>query len=158
MDNVSKIFRWLRKRLLEELSEAGYSLGQLEDLKSIIHGEDSDLYDVLAFIAYHKTLVPRLERASKSKVEITHYDEAKQEFLDFVLQQYVDNGIKELDDKRLATLLVTKYHAIEDAKQVLGEIPEIRDTFIGFQKYLYEDIINNVYDVQLVAQPKPEYN
>ncbi|WP_321315155.1 EcoAI/FtnUII family type I restriction enzme subunit R [Halarcobacter sp.] len=147
-----------RKRLLEELSEAGYSLEQLEDLKSIVHGEDSDLYDVLAYIAYHKNLVPRLERATKAKVKITHYDEAKQEFLDFVLQQYVDNGVKELDDKRLATLLVTKYHAIEDAKQVLGEIPEIRDTFIGFQKYLYDDIINNAYDAQLVAQPKPEYS
>jgi len=130
-----------RKRLLEELSEAGYSLEQLEDLKSIVHGEDSDLYDVLAYIAYHKTLVPRLDRATKAKIKITHYDNAKQDFLDFVLKQYVDHGVKELDDKRLATLLVTKYHAIDDAKQVLGEIPEIRDTFIGFQKYLYDDSI-----------------
>ncbi|WP_304543829.1 EcoAI/FtnUII family type I restriction enzme subunit R [Sulfurimonas microaerophilic] len=127
-----------RKRLLEELSDAGYSVEQLEDLKAIVHGEDSDLYDVLSYIAYHKDLIPRLDRATKAKLKITHYDKAKQDFLDFVLEQYVDNGVKELDDKRLATLLVTKYHAIDDAKQVLGEIPEIRETFIGFQKYLYE--------------------
>ncbi|MGM0609025.1 MAG: EcoAI/FtnUII family type I restriction enzme subunit R [Candidatus Muiribacteriota bacterium] len=126
-----------RKRLIEELGEAGYSLEQLEDLKSIINAKDSDLYDALSYIAYHKNLVPRLLRAKKAKLKIVHYDEAKQEFLDFVLQQYVDNGVKELDDKRLPTLLVAKYSAIEDAKQSLGEIPEIRDTFIDFQKYLY---------------------
>ena len=129
-----------RRRLIEELSEAGYSLEQLEDLKSIINANDSDLYDVLSYIAYHKDSVPRIERATKAKLKITHYDKEKQEFLDFVLKQYVDYGVKELDDKRLATLLVTKYHAIDDAKQVLGEIPEIRNTFIEFQKYLYEDI------------------
>ena len=130
-----------RKRLLEELSDAGYSLEQLEDLKSIIHGEDSDLYDVLAYIAYHKDLVPRLQRATKAKLKLEHYDKAKQKFLDFVLKQYVDNGVKELDDKRLADLLISRYHAIDDAKNELGEISQIRDTFIGFQKYLYEDNI-----------------
>ncbi len=150
-----------RKRLLEELSEAGYSVEQLEDLKSIVNGDDSDLYDVLAYIAYHKTLVPRLERARKAKVKITHYDNAKQEFLDFVLEQYVDNGVKELDDKRLGKLLETKYHSIEDAKSIIGDIKSIRDSFIGFQKYLYEDsmIYSLEKEEQLkVAQPKPEYS
>jgi type I restriction enzyme R subunit len=128
-----------RRRLLEELNEAGYSLEQLEDLKSIINGADSDLYDVLNYIAYHKNIMPRLQRATKAKLKIVHYDNAKQEFLDFVLSQYVDNGVKELDDKRLADLLVSKYNAIDDAKQILGEICEIRSTFIDFQKYLYED-------------------
>jgi len=128
-----------RKRLLEELSEAGYSIAQLEDLKTVINGDDSDLYDVLSYIVYHKDLVPRLERARKAKLKIVDYDENKQEFLNFVLQQYVDNGIKELDDTRLKDLLIVKYDALDDAKKQIGSIGTIRETFIGFQKYLYEE-------------------
>src|SRR5690606_28756314 len=52
-----------RKKLLEELSEKGYSNAQLEDLRRLIHGEESDLFDVLNYVAYHKDLVPRLDRA-----------------------------------------------------------------------------------------------
>ncbi|MGB7402818.1 MAG: DEAD/DEAH box helicase family protein [Arcobacter sp.] len=148
-----------RKRLIEELSEAGYSVEQLENLKEVIHGEDSDLFDVLSYIAYHKDLVPRLERATKAKMKISGYDEGKQEFLNFVLSQYVENGVNELDDARLKDLLIIKYDALEDAKKSIGDIKSIRETFIGFQKYLYEDIVNNTYDNDLlVAQPKPEYN
>lgn len=36
-----------RKKLLEELSERGYSNAQLEDLRKLVHGEESDLFDVL---------------------------------------------------------------------------------------------------------------
>lgn len=56
-----------RKKLLEELNEKGYSGAQLDDLRKLVHGEDSDLYDVLNYIAYHKELVPRVKRAEKAK-------------------------------------------------------------------------------------------
>ena len=83
---------------------------------------------------------------------------SKQEFLDFVLKQYVSKGVSELDDARLKDLLIVKYNAIDDAKKNIGDIKTIRETFIGFQKYLYEDIINNTFENELlVAQPKPEY-
>lgn len=149
-----------RKRLLEELSEAGYSLSQLDDLKNVISAKNSDLYDVLSYIAYHKEVVPRLNRATKAKLKIVNYDKPKQEFLDFVLKQYVENGVNELDDSRLKDLLIVKYDAIEDAKKRIGDIKTIRDTFIGFQKYLYEeDAVNNSYgyDALMVAEPSAEY-
>ncbi len=41
-----------RKRLLEELSENGYSMEQLDELKKLVKAQNSDLYDVLAYIAY----------------------------------------------------------------------------------------------------------
>jgi superfamily II DNA or RNA helicase len=50
----------------------------------------------------------------------------------------VREGVSELDDAKLADLLELKYHSIADAKKELGEIKNIRDTFIGFQGYLYE--------------------
>lgn len=128
-----------RKKLLEELSENGYTAAQLEDLRLLVHGEHSDLFDVLSYVAYHKDLVPRLERAEKAKVQIMDYDAKQQEFLNFVLEQYVREGVDELDDKKLPELLELKYKAIADAKRELGNIKSIRETFIGFQEYLYQD-------------------
>jgi type I restriction enzyme R subunit len=126
-----------RKKLLTELSEKGYTHTQLEDLRKLIHGEDSDLFDVLSYVAYHKNLVPRVDRASKARVHINDYNPKQQEFLNFVLDQYVKEGVKELDDSKLPELLELKYLAIADAKRELGDIKLIRDTFIGFQEHLY---------------------
>jgi type I restriction enzyme R subunit len=127
-----------RKRLLEELSEKGYTNEQLADLSRLVHGEDCDLFDVLNYVAYHKNLVPRLERADRARIHFDSYDKNQQEFLDFVLSQYVKEGVSELDDAKLPDILELKYQAIADAKAKLGEIKTIRETFIGFQEYLYK--------------------
>jgi type I restriction enzyme R subunit len=129
-----------RKKLLAELSEKGYTNSQLEDLRRLIHGEDSDLFDVLSHIAYTKALVPRTERAERAKIQLGDYNPKQQEFLNFVLEQYVRDGVDELDDAKLPDLLELKYKAIADAKRELGEIKSIRDTFIGFQGRLYENV------------------
>lgn len=127
-----------RKKLLTELSEKGYTNGQLEDLRNLIHGEHSDLFDVLNYVAYQKELVPRLERASQARIELLDYNPKQQEFLNFVLEQYVKEGVDELDDLKLPNLLELKYRAIADAKRELGDIRSIRQTFIGFQEHLYK--------------------
>ena len=127
-----------RKKLLEALSEKGYSNAQLEDLQKLVHGEESDLFDVLSYVAYHRELVPRLERAARAKIQLKDYGAAQQVFLDFVLEQYVKEGVTELDDAKLADLLVLKYGALADAKHALGDAREIRETFIGFQPYVYQ--------------------
>ena len=129
-----------RKRLLGELSEKGYTLEQLEELKRLVKGEDTDLYDVLAYIAYHRDMVPRFTRAEYARIHLNTYNKKQQEFLNFVLKQYIGEGFNQLDDTKLKDLLVLKYHAINDAKEELGDIKSIRDTFIGFQKYLYESV------------------
>jgi type I restriction enzyme R subunit len=128
-----------RKKLLTELSEKGYTNSQLEDLRNLIHGEDSDLFDVLSYVAYHKDLVPRLERATRAKIQLNDYNQKQQEFLNFVLEQYVKEGVNELDDSKLPDLLELKYKAIADAKRELGDIKSIRETFIGFQEHLYQE-------------------
>jgi type I restriction enzyme, R subunit len=61
-------------------------------------------------------------------------------FLDFVLGEYVREGVGELDHSKLTPLLELRYHAVEDAARELGDIPKIRDAFIGFQKYLHERV------------------
>ena len=130
-----------RKRLLQELQEKGYSQAQLDDLKRMVHGEESDLYDVLAYVAYHSQIIPRTERANRAKLHLDSYDSKQQEFINFVLEQYVREGVSELDDDKLGNLLKLKYRAITDAKRELGDIPKIRETFVGFQEYLYSDQI-----------------
>ena len=128
-----------RKKLLTELSEKGYTNSQLEDLRNLIHGEDSDLFDVLSYVAYHKDLVPRLERATRAKIQLNDYNQQQQEFLNFVLEQYVKEGVEELDIDKLSPLLYLKYNSITDAKNVLGDIASIKETFIGFQEHLYQE-------------------
>ncbi len=108
-------------------------------MRNLIHGEDSDLFDVLSYVAYHKDLVPRLERATRAKIQLNDYNLKQQEFLNFVLEQYVKEGVNELDDSKLPDLLELKYKALADAKEELGDIKSIRETFIGFQEYLYQD-------------------
>ena len=89
---------------------------------------------------------------------MAHYDKAKQAFLNFVLAQYVEKGVGELDDTRLKGLLELKYKSISDAKGVIGDIKSIRETFIGFQKYLYEgDVVNNYDELGMVAEAEQGY-
>lgn len=126
-----------RKKLLEELESKGYSDEQLEDLRKVIHGEESDLFDVLSYIAYQKNLVPRLDRAERAKIHIDSYNAEQQDFLNFVIKQYVQVGVKELDETKIKALLELRYHSIADAKEKLGDIQSIRNAFINFQQYLY---------------------
>ena len=126
-----------REKLLESLSEAGYSVSQLEDLRKLVNGQESDLFDVLSYVAFHSDLIPRLERRSYAKIHLDSYDTDQQEFLNFVLDQYVKKGVGELSDDKLKPLIELKYNTIADAKKVLGSPITIRETFIGFQKYLY---------------------
>jgi len=130
-----------REKLLETLSEAGYSEDQLGELRKLVNGEESDLFDVLSYVAFHSDLVTRVERGSYAKIHLDSYDIQQQEFLNFVLDQYVKKGVGELSDDKLKPLIELKYNTIADAKKVLGSPSLIRETFIGFQKYLYERAI-----------------
>ena len=130
-----------REKLLETLSEAGYSEEQLGELRKLVNGEESDLFDVLSYVAFHSDLVPRIERSSYAKIHLNSYGAKQQEFLNFVLDQYVKKGVGELSDDKLKPLIELKYNTIADAKKVLGSPASIREAFVGFQKYLYNKAV-----------------
>jgi type I restriction enzyme R subunit len=132
----------MRKALLEGLAEKGFGDAQLTEIKRLIDAEKSDLYDVLAYIAFALSPITREERVQTRKGTIfAHYgDDKLRSFLDFVLAEYVKEGVGELDQSKLTPLLELKYRAVSDAARELGGIPKIRETFIGFQKYLYADV------------------
>jgi type I restriction enzyme R subunit len=127
-----------RRALLQSLAEKGFGSEQLSEISLMINAEKSDVFDVLAYIAFALAPITRSERVEARKGEIfTHYDGKLQAFLDFVLAQYVRHGVGELDQAKLGNLLELKYHTVSDAADQLGGVPVIRDTFVGFQQYLY---------------------
>jgi type I restriction enzyme R subunit len=129
-----------RAKLLEGLAECGFGPDQLAEMQKIIDAEKSDLFDVLAHVAYALPPLTREVRATKAKVEIsTHFNTKQQVFLDFVLSHYVSVGVEELDQTKLTPLLRLKYHdCLADAVADLGKPEEISKVFSGFQKYLYD--------------------
>ena len=129
-----------RRKLLEGLAEKGFGKDQLAEMQKIIDAEQSDIFDVLAHVAYALAPLTREERAAKAKVIIsTHFNSKQQVFLSFVLSHYVSVGVEELDQEKLTPLLRLRYHdSIADAVADLGKPEEIGRVFSGFQKYLYQ--------------------
>ena len=129
-----------RAKLLAGLTEKGFGHDQLVEMQTCIDAEKSDLFDVLAYVAYLLPPVTRAERADHARVHINSQFNAKQQaFLDFVLQHYVTEGVGELEKSKLNSLLRLKYHdSITDAVADLGQPGEIGKVFAGFQKYLYQ--------------------
>lgn len=129
-----------RKRLLEGLAERGFGRDQLAEMQKIIDAEKSDLFDVLAHVAYAMPPLTREVRAAQARVQISSRFTAKQKaFLDFVLQHYVSVGVEELAQEKLSPLLKLKYRdSIADAIADLGRAEEIGGLFAGFQRFLYQ--------------------
>ena len=128
-----------RAKLLQALSEKDFGHDSLVEMQKIIGAEKSDLFDVLAYVAYALPPVTRAVRADFARVYInSNFDAKQQAFLDFVLQHYVSVGVEELDKDKLTPLLRLKYHdSLADAVADLGKPDEIGSVFAGFQKYLY---------------------
>lgn len=128
-----------RKKLLEGLAEKGFANDQLAEMQKIIEAEKSDLFDVLAYVAFTSPPLTREERAIRAKLAISNqFTNKQQAFINFVLAHYVNVGVEELDQGKLTPLLRLKYHdSIADAVADLGRPDEIGKVFTGFQKYLY---------------------
>jgi type I restriction enzyme R subunit len=132
-----------RAKLLEGLAEKGFGPEAMAEMQKIIDAEKSDLFDVLAYVAYATAPLTREERAERARMQISsRFDDKQQAFLDFVLAQYVRVGVGELDVQKLGPLLKLRYNnAIADAIADLGQPEQIRAIFAGFQKYLYQEAV-----------------
>ncbi len=131
-----------RTKLLEGLAEKGIGYDQMAEMQKVIEAEKSDLFDVLAHVAYALPPLTREERAIGARAEIgARFNSKQQAFLEFVLSHYVNEGVEELDRAKLTPLLKLKYrNAIADAFADLGRPEEIGHLFAGFQKYLYQHV------------------
>jgi type I restriction enzyme R subunit len=128
-----------RKAFLDKIAELGFGKEQLESIQKMIDAEKSDLFDVLAYIAFALQPITRVERIQNTKYDILEgLDENHREFIEFVLAKYQERGVEELDEEKLPQLLNLKYHAISDAEKTLGGVDMIRSLFFNFQKELYK--------------------
>ena len=128
-----------RSQLLAGLAEKGFGHEQLAEMQRVIDAERSDLFDVLAYVAYALPTRTRQERATDAKGAIsTRFNDRQQAFIDFVLDQYVRVGVEELAKDKLSPLLKLKYRdALADAIADLGPAEQIGEVFADFQQYLY---------------------
>jgi type I restriction enzyme R subunit len=128
-----------RAKLLQGLAEKGFGSEQMAEMQRIIDAEKSDLFDVLAYIAYALPTLTREERAARAHVAIQDgFNDKQKAFLDFVLSHYVRVGVEELGQDKLTPLLRLRYgDSIADAIADLGTPKTISAAFASFQKYLY---------------------
>ena len=128
-----------RRKFLEGLAEKGFGRAPLVEMQKLIEAHSSDLFDVLAYVAFALAPQTRMQRAEKAKIEVHQvFTDKQQRFVDFVLDQYVKEGVDELDAEKLTPLLRLRYkNAISDAVADLGSADQIRKVFVGFQKFLY---------------------
>ena len=127
-----------RRELLKKLEQHNCSKADLLKLQEIIDAKDCDLFDVLEYISYARNPITRMERVSEAEDNIYAFLNAEQKvFIEFVLSNYIKDGVDELDDSKLGELITLKYKTNTDAKRALGDLREIRNIFINFQKYLY---------------------
>ncbi len=130
-----------RKQLLFALAEKGYGRDMLLEMQRLIDAENSDLYDVLAYVAFETPKKTRVERAAYAKQAVnSQLSYGQQQFIDFVLSHYISVGVEELDQEKLKPLLDLKYHhSTADALAELGRPEEIGRLFVGFQQHLYAE-------------------
>jgi len=129
-----------RAQLLKQLESAGFPTSELISIQELIDAQNSDLFDVLEFVKYALKPVSREVRAQKSRSIMESGIEAKQlEFVDFLVSQYIESGVAELEESKLETLLEIKYSDVFEGIKAIGngEVSKVRNLFLTFQKNLY---------------------
>ena len=91
-------------------------------------------------MAFAADPVTRADRAliARTAAIADQFTDKQQAFIEFVLSQYVKQGVGELDAEKLSPLLKLRYSAISDAFVELGTPEQVRRLFVGFQRHLYE--------------------
>jgi type I restriction enzyme R subunit len=127
-----------RKALLNRLSERGYDALVLMQIKEAINAEDSDVYDVLAHIAYSRNMLTRAHRAEAGMRRIEDiYDPKIASFLEFVLGHYVETGVESLDRSQLPDYLKLKFGTLGEGQAALGGMDLVVSSYVSFQRHMY---------------------
>ena len=127
-----------REDLLIKLENSGYNIENLKQVQEMLNQNDCDLLDVLEFISFNKKTITRKERVKVSEFKIfNNLNTNEKDFIQFILDKYIEQGVLELNNNKLVDLINLKYNQIADANKKLGDTKNIRKLFIDFQKDLY---------------------
>ena len=130
-----------RKELLNKLREMNIDESQLNDLKVIFEAQNSDIYDILTHISFNLDIKTRNERVmaveDSAFIEKFHNDKAR-EFIEFILDRYKKDGVKELDDDKLGKLVdLSGLGSVREVAGNFGGIREMRDEYFELQREIY---------------------
>lgn len=130
-----------RKELLQKLQDMNIDESQLEDLKAIFEVPNSDIYDVLAHLSFNLEIKTRDERAlsvKNSKYLEKYQNEKAKEFLEFILDRYTKDGVKELEANNLPSLVsLSKMGVVREVASNFGGIPQLKEEYFKLQEELY---------------------
>ena len=127
-----------RNELLKKLEHEGCAKDDLVKLQEMIEAENCDLFDVLEYISYARKPLTRTERVMGAQSNIyTFLNEKQRDFISFILKNYEQDGVDELDISKLSSALTAKYGGLHEAQRVLGNVEQIRNVFVEFQQHLY---------------------
>jgi len=129
-----------REELLEKLRAMQIDAVQLEELKSIFEAQESDIYDVLAHLAFNLEIKTRSERAFavhyRKYIEKYHNSKVK-EFLNFILERYEKDGVKEMGSDKLSSLIKLSGIDRNELKEAFEGAANIREGYFGLQREIY---------------------
>jgi type I restriction enzyme R subunit len=127
-----------RVQFVKVLSDRGYDADRLEDMRRLIDAPNSDVFDVLAYVRFTLTPLPRSQRAENARaLGLSATDGEMRSFLESVLAAYERHGVEELALTKIGDFLRVRYGGTNGAKRALGEIPTIKRAFMDIQTHLY---------------------
>ena len=134
-----------RAILFAELKKAGFGASNLKDLKSMMNAEDSDIFDVLAYLSFNTPMKTRKERVSRvngnEQVFAVYSDFKAIDFLKFVLLRYEVDGVEELGEDKIGDLIkLSDLGSIQDAKNVFGGLTELKQAYYKLQENIYQAV------------------
>lgn len=134
-----------RKALLQKLETEGLAGEQLLEFKRLLHAENSDIIDVLAFLQFNCEMTTYTERVLHAKADEAFFnrfrDQRARHFLYFILDQYEQHGVQELDAENLSQLIQKSLFQgnRKDAVQAFGGKPElIQEAFLELQSMMFK--------------------
>ena len=103
----------------------------------MIDAEKSDLFDVLAYIAFALAPITREERVNTQRRNILALRRQASGVPGLRTGRVREAGRRRAGSSEARATSRAEIPAVSDAARELGGIRTIRETFIGFQKYLY---------------------
>ena len=109
----------------------------------MMNAEDSDIFDVLAYLSFNTPMKTRKERVSQvngnKQVFAVYSDYKAIDFLKFILKRYEADGVEELGEDKIGDLIkLSELGSIQDAGNVFGGLPELKHAYYQLQENIYK--------------------
>ena len=129
-----------REEILTELENRGISIEQLTEISK---QKDSDLFDLICYVAYDLKPLTRKQRADlllKNKTDFfANYSSKAREILELIVEKYIDFGLNQINPNIVLSPPISQLgNSIEIAKE-FGGIEQLQRAIEELQVLLYKE-------------------